>query len=81
MLPLTSLFIHPPPGPDDDPLLRFVSPNYLQPFVDHTKTSVQAWFPERKYAIAIPTVIFIIAVAATGTFTGFVFMKSGKKKQ
>jgi hypothetical protein len=50
-----------------------------QPFVD-ADHPLQAWFPERRWAIAIPTVLFITVVAVAGTFVGLVMAKSGKKK-
>lgn len=52
----------------------------LQPFVDVTNTQFQNWFPDRHWAIAIPTFIFIAVIAVTGAFVGLVMIRSGKKK-
>jgi dolichyl-phosphate mannosyltransferase polypeptide 2 regulatory subunit len=41
---------------------------------------VQTYFPERKWAIMIPTTLFILVLAVTGTFVGLVMIKSGKKR-
>jgi hypothetical protein len=51
----------------------------LQPFVD-ADHPVQTYFPERKWAIMIPTTLFILVLAVTGTFVGLVMIKSGKKR-
>lgn len=50
----------------------------MQPFVD-ADHAVQSYFPERRWAIAIPTFLFILVLAVAGTFIGLVMIKSGKK--
>lgn len=50
----------------------------VTPFVD-ADHAVQSYFPERRWAIAIPTFLFILVLAVAGTFIGLVMIKSGKK--
>jgi hypothetical protein len=53
-----------------------------QPFVD-AEHPLQALFPERKWAVLIPTVAFIGAVTMAGTLVGLLMIRSamGKKKR
>lgn len=59
-------------------LCVLLAPPFLQPFVD-AKNDMQQYFPERKWAILIPTILLVGAISVAGTFIGSVMMKSGKR--
>ena len=52
-----------------------VAPPSLQPFVDATHPA-QLYFPERRWAIVIPTVAFVGAVTVAGTVVGLVMIRA-----
>jgi hypothetical protein len=62
----------PPPAPRP-------RPPRAQPFIDATHP-IQDFFPERKYAILLPTAAFVTIIAVAGTFVGCVMIQSGRKK-
>ena len=51
-----------------------------QPFVgdDH---AIQAWFPNRELAIAIPAVLLVLLVTLASAFVGWVMVKKARKKK
>ena len=51
----------------------------VTPFVD-ADHPLQQYFPERQWAIILPTGAFICVVAAAGTFIGLVMIKSKKRR-
>ena len=51
----------------------------LQPFVD-ADNALQQFFPERKWAILLPTVAFVGAVTVAGTLIGLVVCCSARPK-
>ena len=53
-------------------------PSFVQPFVD-ADHPFQQYFPERKWAIIIPTLLFALVLTVAGTFVGLVMIKSTKK--
>lgn len=50
----------------------------VTPFVDG-EHPLHQYFPDRKWAIMIPTVLFVLVLAVSGTFVGNVMMQSAKK--
>ena len=42
---------------------------------------MQAFFPDRYIAIALPALLLVVAITLVLTFVGIVMMKSGKKKK
>jgi dolichyl-phosphate mannosyltransferase polypeptide 2 regulatory subunit len=69
----------PAPRPAPSPVLD--PPSFLlQPFVD-ADHPLQAYFPERKYAIMVPTIALVSVFAVAGTFIGMVMINSGKKQK
>ena len=52
---------------------------HTQPFVDAAHP-LQSLFPERRWAIVVPTVLFVGAVTVAGTLVGAV-MVLGKKRR
>lgn len=52
----------------------------MQPFIaaDHP---LQSYFPERAYAIAIPTLLFTAAVAVGGLLVSLIMIKSAAAKK
>jgi dolichol phosphate-mannose biosynthesis regulatory protein len=55
-------------------------PLSTQPFVDD-KHSLQAYFPPRKYAIAIPAVLLVIFIAAGALFVGITLVNASRQKR
>lgn len=55
-----------------------------QPFIDPS-VGLQAYFPPRVYAIAIPTVLLVLGVGLVGLFIGLTMLKAAsaekRKKQ
>jgi dolichyl-phosphate mannosyltransferase polypeptide 2 regulatory subunit len=52
----------------------------VQPFVD-SKQAIHAYFPPRLYAIAIPTVLLILAIVVVTTFIGFTLVRTQAAKK
>lgn len=59
-------------------LLYYVVWVIISPFIDATH-ALQSYFPERKYAILVPTVAFVSILSIVGAFVGLVMVKSGRK--
>lgn len=58
---------------------RLCTPPLLQPFLD-ADSVVQAWFPDRYFAIVLPAVLLVLAITLVMAFVGVVLMKSAAKK-
>lgn len=54
--------------------------NILQPFVDES-SPIYALFPPREWAIRIPVILLLLALAGVGSFIGLVLIRSAKKEQ
>ena len=54
-------------------------PLSFQPFID-ADHPLQQYFPERYWAIALPSYAFCVVTAAAGTFIGCVMIKSKKRQ-
>ena len=51
----------------------------VTPFIDRTYF-LQAYFPDRAFAIMIPVVLLVLVLTATGAFLALVMIKSRKPK-
>lgn len=51
----------------------------MQPFVDE-ENAVQAFFPEKKWAIRIPVMLLLLGGAVVGSFLSVVMIQSNRKK-
>jgi hypothetical protein len=60
--------------------LRCDATTILQPFVD-TEVPVHAYFPDRYYAIAVPSVLLVLLLAFIGTFVSITIIKSSASKK
>jgi hypothetical protein len=56
------------------------APSRAQPFLDADHWA-QGYFPERAWAVAIPTLLFTAAVALGGLVVGAILLKSAAAKK
>jgi dolichol phosphate-mannose biosynthesis regulatory protein len=52
----------------------------VTPFIDPSEP-LQAFFPERRWAILLPAYLFVGVLVVAGTFIGSVMIASGKKRK
>jgi dolichyl-phosphate mannosyltransferase polypeptide 2 regulatory subunit len=52
----------------------------VTPFID-TNHWLQSYFPDRSYALVIPTLLCVVAVSIVSSFVALVMIRSSKPKQ